>query len=143
MIKDLRLALRAFLLGDSTINTRVGGVRIFPNVIPQSVRSDCLVYQRISGIGDHHMQGPSGLMVARTQITAWSQGVDAAESLADLVKFRLDGFRGRMDSGGSPPDSFGVKVQGCFYETDNPPQFDQARAMHGVGRDYMVHFAER
>jgi hypothetical protein len=36
-----------------------------------------------------------------------------------------------------------VKVQGVFFESENPPQYDTARKLYGVGRDYMIHFAER
>ena len=143
MIKDLRPALRAYLLSYPQIFTRVGGNRVFPSVIPQSIRSDCLVYHRVSGMGDHHMQGPSGLATVRMQLTAWSLALDGAVELANLVKFHLDGFRGLMDSGGSPPDAFAVRVQGACYDGDNPPIQDMARAMFGVGRDYMIVYAER
>lgn len=140
MIKDIRPALRVFLLGDAGVFALVGGNRIFPSVVPQGVRNACLVYNRVSGLGDHHMQGASGYTVARMQIAAWVDVLDAAEDLANLVKFRLDGYRGPMTAGGSHPI---VKVQGVFYDTDNPPIFDEVRKLHGVGRDYMIHYGER
>lgn len=138
MIKDIRPALRAYLLADAAIFARVGGNRVFPNQVPQGLRGDSLVYQRITGTGDHHMQGASGLMTARTQLVAWSAGQDAAEALANLAKFRLDGFRGTMGAGAAA-----VRVQGVFYESENPEQFDQAVGMWGIGRDYMITFNER
>lgn len=138
MLKDLRPALRAFLLADTGIAAAVGGKRIFPSVMPQGVRSTSLVYTIVSGIGDHHMQGASGLMMNRMQITAWSETLDGAAALALLVQERLDGYRGPMTSTAGT-----VKVQGVFYETDNPHQFDDVRSLHAIGRDYMVHFAQR
>ena len=137
MIKDLRPALRAFLLADTAI-AAVVAVRIFPSVLPQGVSATSLVYHRVSGFGDHHMEGPSGYAVGRWQIAAWSESLDTAEALANLVKYRLDGYRGGMGSGGQA-----VKVQGAFYESDNPPAYDAARRLYSVGRDYMIHVAER
>lgn len=143
MLKDIRPALRAFLLADNAISTRVGGRRIFPTLMPQGISATSLVYNRISGIGDHHMAGPSGYTAARIQIAAWAQVNDAAEELANLVKERLDGFRGLMESTTSPALFPPVRVQGAFYDSDNPPTYDEARKLYGVGRDYMIHYAER
>lgn len=137
MIKDLRPALRAFLLADTNVAAIVG-VRVFPSVMPQGVTASSLVYQRISAFGDHHMQGASGYAVARWQIAAWSERLDDAEALANRVKYRLDGYRGTMGTGLAA-----VKVQGAFFESENPPTHDTARKLYGVGRDYMIHFAER
>ena len=137
MIKDLRPALRAFLLADTGV-AAVVGVRVFPSVMPQGVTAPSLVYHRISAFGDHHMQGASGYAVARWQLTAWSERLDDAEALANLVKYRLDGYRGTMGTGLAA-----VKVQGAFFESENPPTHDTARKLYGVGRDYLIHFAER
>ncbi len=137
MIKDLRPALRAFILADAAI-AAVVGVRVFPSVMPQGVTATSLVYHRVSAFGDHHMQGPSGYAVNRWQIAAWSESLDAAEAVANLVKFRLDGYRGAMGAGAGA-----VRVLGAFYENENPPVHDAARKLYGVGRDYMLHFAER
>ena len=136
-IKDIRPALRAFLLADVSI-LAVVGPRVFPAVMPQGITAPSLVYNRVSGLGDHHMQGASGYVQARMQVAAWSQALDDAETLANLVKARLDGWRGTMATG-----SGAVRVMGVFYLQENPPNYDAARRLHGVGRDYMIHYAER
>lgn len=136
MVKDLRPALRAYLLADAAIAAQVGA-RVFPSFLPQGIVAPSIVYHRISGFGDHTMQGPSGYTVSRVQVTAFAQALDTAEAIANLVKARLDGYRGTMGAGLAA-----VKVQGVFYETDNPPTFDDARKIYGAGRDYMVHFGE-
>lgn len=145
MIRGIREPLRAFLRDDTGIAARVGTSPplIFAFVIPQGVVDDCIVYNRISSTGDHHMRGPSGYTAVRMQVVAWSRRQGDAESLAALVKFRLDGFRGRWQSATSPAEFPPVKVQGVFFETDNPPNFDEALKLFGIGHDFMIHYAER
>lgn len=98
-IKDIRLGLREFLHDDAGIAAIVGATlataRIWPLVMKQNNEQACIVYTRISGQGDHHMQG-AGIPRHRYQIDAWSQDADEATSLANLIKERLDGFRGAM-----------------------------------------------
>ncbi|WP_441280508.1 tail completion protein gp17 [Tardiphaga sp. 862_B3_N1_1] len=135
-MKDLRPALRAFLLGDAAISTAVGGARLFPIKMPQGTKVASIVYSRISGRGDHHMMGPSGLGRPRYQIDAWAPSADAAVSLADLVKVRLDGFRGVMGSGQAA-----VVVQGVFL-ADEREDYDDTVTMNRLSRDYFIDFEE-
>src|SRR5262245_24423190 len=109
MVADLRPQLRAFLLADSGISAAVGGERVFPVTLPQGENRPSVVYTRISGVGDHHMQGASGLARPRYQIDAYAPLADEANALADLVKARLDGYRGPMGV---------ITVQGAFFETE-------------------------
>lgn len=136
-VKDIRPALRAFLLGDATLSTTVGGARIYPVRLPQGITAASLVYNRISGVGDHHMQGPSGLARPRIQIDAWAPTADGASALADLVKARLDGYRGEMGSGPAV-----VTVHGVFFDGERDLPFDDASKLYGVSRDYFVHYRE-
>lgn len=140
VIKDIRPALRAFLLADPAVSSAVGGVRIYPLVLPQGQKLASIVYSRVSGQGDHHMQGPSGLTRPRFQIDAWAESLDAAVVLADLVKERIDGFRGVMPNTGSPSDD--VNVQGVFFDTERE-DFQPDIKMSRMSRDYIVWFEER
>ena len=131
-IADLRPGLRAFLLADAAVSAAVGGSRIYPVVLEQGQRGASIVYNRVTGQGDHHMEGPSGLSRPRYQIDAYAPFPDDANTLADLVKDRLDGYRGLMGA---------VMVQGCFFETerdDYQPDID----LHRVSRDYLIWFEE-
>lgn len=134
-MKDIRPALREFLLGDSTI---VGLVvaRVFPTVLPQGTKLASIVYTRISGAGDYHMQGASGYVRPRIQIAAWAKDPDAAVTLANAVKTRLDGYSGDMGSGSNL-----VKVQGVFL-LDEREMYDDQVQMFGVMRDFAIHHAE-
>jgi hypothetical protein len=127
---DLRPALRAFLLGDAAVAAAVGGARIFPVVLPQAERRVSLVYARISDVGDHHMEGPSGLARPRYQLDAYAAQPDDADSLARLVKARLDGYRGPMGS---------IAVQGVFFDGARDDYQSEAK-LHRVSQDFIIWF---
>jgi hypothetical protein len=134
MIKDIRPALTAFLLADAGIAAAVG-TRVYPVRLPQGTAAASVVYNRISAIGDHTMQGASGLARPRIQIDCWAPTHDAATALANLVKDALDGFRGPMGNG--------VQVQGAFFDSERDLPFDDDGKLYGVSRDYLVWYEER
>lgn len=114
-LKDIRPALRAFLAADAAVVAVVvsgGTTRIYPVKLPQGVTAASLVYNEISGQGDHHNEGPSGLVSQRIQVAAWAQTADAAHALFLAVKERLDGYHGVMGTGGAA-----VTVQGVFVDS--------------------------
>lgn len=130
-MKDIRPALREFLLGDSNIGAAVAS-RVFPIKIPQGVKAANIVYTRISGVGDYDMQGPTGLSGPRYQLDAWAPLADDATALASLIKDRVDGFRGVMGSGENA-----VTVQGVFC-SDERENYDDIAQLHRVSRDYFI-----
>jgi len=127
-IIDFRAGLRAFLLPDSNISAAVGAARIYHMRMPQGIRDASIVYQRISNVGDHHMGGASGISRPRVQIDCYARDIDTASALADLVKGRLDGYSGLMDT---------VVVQGCFFETEDDDYEESAELMR-VRHDYQL-----
>jgi hypothetical protein len=147
-IKDIRPALVEYLYDDPAIYAVVGGGatkdsggrRIYPMLLQQGQKQPSIVYSTISGEGDHHMQGPSGLARPRIQIDAWAQTADAATSLANLIKSRIDGFQGEIAYGSSSPQST-VKVRGIFFAGDRD-LYDDVAKMYRVSRDYFIWFAE-
>lgn len=132
-LADIRPALRTFLLADMDISDAVDGERIYPVVLPQGVTDPSIVYNRISAIGDHHMQGASGLTRTRMQVDAYATTHDAAASLADAIKEVLDGYRGLMGS---------VTVQGVFFDTEREDYQDDVK-LYRVSRDYFIWYEER
>jgi hypothetical protein len=138
-VLDVRSALRAFLVADSTITAVVGSgddARVYPIRLPQGVVQPSVVYTRVSGEGDYHTRGPSGLMRPRVQIDCWAQRVDVATSLANLVKARLDGFQGAWSYGSDSPQAE-IDVHGVFLEAERE-QYDDAMKLYGVSRDYFI-----
>lgn len=136
-IKDIRPALRAFLLADATI-AAVVSTRVYPVKLPQGTNTASLVYNLISEVGDAHNEGPDGLCSARIQIDAYAPTADAADVLARAVKERLFGYRGTMGTGGSA-----VEVKGVFIGGSARSDFDDEAKMHHFGRDFIVSFWDR
>lgn len=135
-LKDIRPALRSFLLADATV-AGIVGTRIYPVKLPQGVSGTSLILNEISGQGDHHMQGASGLVTVRMQIGCWSQTADGAHALHLAVKECLDGFRGAMGSGASQ-----VQVQGVFIDSWRDID-DTVANLRGKISDYFIWYAER
>jgi hypothetical protein len=131
-LADIRAGLRTALLSDAAVAALVVA-RIYPVKLPQGIIATSLVYNEISGIGDHHMQGPSGLARVRMQIGAWAQTADAAHALFLAVKEAIDGYQGLMGT---------VVVQGCFIDSWRDID-DTVANLRGKVADYMIHYAER
>lgn len=136
-VADIRPALRTFLLADTDIAAAIVG-RIYPGKLPQGVAQASIVYTLISDPGDYTMQGPSGLAHPRYQIDAWAPTLDAATSLANLIKGRIDGYQGPMGTGADL-----VNVQGIFRDAGGREEFDDVAKLWRNGRDYFIWFGER
>jgi hypothetical protein len=131
-LKDIRSGLRTFLLANGAVAALVS-TRVYPIKIPQGEKNASLVYNEISGQGDHHMQGASGLVSVRMQIGAWAQTADAAHALFLTTKYALDGYGGLMGS---------VDVQGVFIESWRDID-DTTANLRGKVADYIIWYAER
>lgn len=140
-LADLRVGLRAYLLGDVDISAAVGAARIYPIKLPQGEERASIVYSRISGQGDHHMQGPSGLNRNRVTIDCWAPTADAADLLARQVKARIDGFKGSMLWGENSPEE-AIVVQGIFFDSERE-DWDKEADLYRSSKDYFVWFEER
>lgn len=136
-VKDLRPALRAFLLADASISTAVGAARIYPMVLPQGTTSDSIVYQRISSQNQLHNAGPDGLGRPRIQIDCWSRTANGAVALALLVKDRVEGYSGVMGSGGDA-----ITVQGVIPDNERE-DYDDTAKLFRVSLDYLIWYVER
>lgn len=150
-LQDIRVGLRAYLLDDATIAASVDSgasasprYRVFAIKLPQGEARASIVYSRISGQGDHHMQGASGLNRTRIQIDCWAPlaaGADAADLLARQVKERIDGYRGSILWGDDSPEE-AIVVQGIFFESERE-DFDDVAKMYRSSKDYLIWFEER
>jgi hypothetical protein len=140
-LKDIRPALRAFLVADATIAglVKTGSVtRIYPGRMPQGQALTSVVYSEISGQGDNHSQGPSGLARVRMQIAAWSTTADVAHALYLAIKNRIDGFGpGAWGSGATL-----VNVQGVFLDSWRDIEDTEANLV-GKAADYFINYEER
>lgn len=129
---EISEALRTFLLSDSNIAAAVAA-RVYPVQLPQNTTLDSIRYAIISGNRSHASpQGAIGLSGPRVQIDAVSQGFDTAYSLAELIRKRIDGYRGLMGT---------VKVQGVFFDSERT-DFEPEPKLHVFSRDFFIWFEE-
>lgn len=148
-LADIRVGLRAYILASGTIAAAVDSgasavprYRVFPSKLPQGELRASIVYSRISGLTDHHSTGPSGLSRPRIQIDCWAPTQDAAASLADLVKERIDGFSGSVQWDDNSPGN-AVVIQSIMFADRESDDYDDAVKLYRTGRDYFVWYEER
>lgn len=127
--------LRARLVGDNAISGMVG-TRIRMNRSEQSDTLPRIVLTQVSGDHDHHLTAAAGHASGRVQINCHASSPVEADSLAEAVRLRMDGFRGEMNSG--------VFVHSCHLDDErmlyDPPQEGQ-HASGGVDTkqlDYLI-----
>jgi hypothetical protein len=135
-MKDIRLAFRALLLSDATVNTLCAG-RCYPVNLPQNMRAPSLVYLRISDFSDYHMLGDSGLQQISMQLDSWADKHDNSVALADAAHDVLSGFRGRVSYSGDFIDIRGI------FQSNGRDLSDHETQMFRMSRDYTLHYAER
>jgi hypothetical protein len=136
-------ALRTFLLADAAIAAAIvepDGTkwRIYPVQLPQGLNQLAIRYTIISGQRPHASpQGAMGLSGPRIQIDVWgpvyAPGVHA---LAELIRKRLDGYRGAAGSGGDA-----TTIQGAFF-ADERDGYEPESKLYFFSRDYFVWFEE-
>jgi hypothetical protein len=135
-LKDIRKAFRAHLLGNAAVAALVVA-RVYPVRLPQGERGDSIAINEISGVGDHHMEGASGLSTSRIQVGCWSKTADGAHALHLAVKEAVDGYCGPMGSGANE-----VEVQGVFIDSWRDID-DTVADLRGKLADYRVVYSER
>lgn len=132
-------ALRRILLDDAAVAALVGA-RIYRSVLPQKPVVPAVSYFEVSGQGDHHNAGPSGLAAPRVQISCWGETADDAAALGLKVKAALDGYRGEVTFGpNSPPDA--VTFRGVFFDSSRD-LYDDVAKLHYRSIDFIVWHAE-
>lgn len=139
MSADIRAALRAYLLADSTIASLVG-TRMYPVKLPQGTALASIVFTRVSGLSGVTSSGREGLSRPRVQIDCWAPTMDAAATLADRVKERIEGFKGAIQWDENSPGNQ-VTVQGVFFDSERE-DYDDTAKLHRVSHDYLIWFEE-
>lgn len=96
MSKNIKVALRTYLLSQSKV-TQLVGDRIYATVIPQNATYPCVSVSTVSEATVKQMSGySSGLADARIQLDCWAENEDAAFQVADLIRNYLDGYSGTV-----------------------------------------------
>lgn len=121
------------LLLDAPAVQRIAGDRIYPDWVDEVQPRPYVTVIRIDADHVHHMEGASGVVLARIQIDAWGTDRPTAALLYDAIRNRLDGFRGTVTT-----DDGTLTLSKCFMTTDNMAFVGPAPATErGVYRESM------
>lgn len=83
-------------LGQSAGVPDLIGTRLRPNRLKQSDVLPAVTYTVISKVTDYGLDSSSGLPVKRLQLDVWASTYVSAQTVADKLRFLLDGYRGSM-----------------------------------------------
>lgn len=108
-MSDVATRLRAFVLAGSGISAVIGE-RMHQGHVPQSSDEAYVWYGRANTDSVRTLDGVSGPLSHTFDVEAISLDVDQVQSLAALIRSRLDNYRGAFD------DS---TVKGIFVEDHN------------------------
>jgi len=119
-------------LGDTAIKNEIED-RLFSR-LPQKPKLPAMTYKRASGTRVHSMDGASGLATARIQYDIWDKSYSVVKNIADLLRKRLDGFKGVVETD---------TIHGAFLGPDwDDYEGDTLLKLYRVSMDFEVHYAE-
>ncbi len=129
-VDTIEKAIRSILVNDSTVKAIT--TRCYPGKIPQDPTYPLIVYYKVTGMRDHHLQGPSGLAHPRFQVEAWATTYDAAKTLANAIRVALDGYKGTQGT---------VDIGSILMESERDT-YEDAVLCHRVIMDWFIWHSE-
>lgn len=129
-VDTIEKAIRSILIADTAVKAIT--TRCYPAKIPQDPTYPLILYYKVPGMRDHHLQGPSGLAHPRFQIEAWATTYDAAKTLANAIRVALDGYAGTQGA---------VKIGSILMESERDV-YEEAVSCHRVIMDWFVWHSE-
>ena len=135
---SLKTAFRDYLLGDATITGFVS-TRVFPFVADPLSPLPYIIYQRISAQHGHHFEGGDGLTRQRLQVDSYASNALTAESMADAIRERCDGFAGLMGT-------VNLDVRSLWIDDEDDrltiPNKGSEVVTHRVRQDFFIWYVE-
>lgn len=113
---------------------------LYMGAVPESAQFPCIMFQKISGLHDTTMDGPSGFTARRYQFnfygkdtpnTAPGTGYVSCQTLADVFRQQANGLTGTL------PD--GTKLFNMILDNELD-LYDEDDETYKAVRDYMVYF---
>ena len=129
-VDTIEKAIRSILIADTAVKAITN--RCYPGKIPQNPEYPLIVYYKVTGNRDHHLQGPSGLAHPRFQVEAWATTYDAAKALANAIREALDGYKGTVGA---------VAIGSILIESERDV-YEDAVSCHRVIMDFFVWHSE-
>lgn len=128
-------ALVDFMLRDAGLAALVA-TRINWQARPQGDALPSISLQRVSGVRDYAMQGPTGLVESRVQVDCWGSTYASALAVARSVRDLLSGVRRNLGS---------TQLQGAFIDSerhDFEKDGNAAEGFHRVSMDFQIWHSE-
>jgi len=129
-VDTIEKAIRSILIADTAVKAIT--TRCYPGKIPQNPEYPLIVYYKVTGNRDHHLQGPSGLAHPRFQVEAWATTYDAAKALANAIRVALDGYKGTVGA---------VAIGSILMEAERDT-YEDVVSCHRVIMDFFVWHSE-
>lgn len=120
------------ILNDNAEITAIVGDNVYPVSMPQEIGEyrGAITFTRISGVRDHAMSGPTGLVESRFEINCYGRQ-DANGSAYANAKDLAKAVRGVvLPAGGFKETVDGVEVQGIFL---NDERDSREKPAGGIG----------
>lgn len=132
----IETAIFSMLADDSEIGSMAGD-RIYPNKIPQDSELPAITYQEISGLRQHVMAGPVGLVKSRYQVNCWAESYSECKTLSEAVRKEMDGYDGTVN---------GVEIEVIMLASEiDIPEISEDKeiiSVYGKGLDFVVWYKE-
>ena len=104
----IEAAIFSALTNESSISDIVAA-RVYAMFAPQTTELPYIIYQQISAIRDHTLDGPSGYTDSRYQLTCWATTYELAKQLFEAVRIFFDGYHATVA---------GVNIQYVQFENE-------------------------
>ena len=122
----IETAIRSILINDATVKDIT--TRCYPVTIPQSPTYPLILYTKITGMRDHHLQGPNGRAHPRMQIESWAKTYTEAKTLAGAIREALDGYSGTAS---------GTVIGSCLIDSERD-DYQKEIEVYRVMQDYFI-----
>lgn len=129
-VDTIEKAIRSILIADTAVKAIT--TRCYPAKIPQDPTYPLILFFKVTGMRDHHLQGPSGLAHPRFQVEAWATTYDAAKALANAIREALDGYAGTQ----------GAVVIGSILMESERDTYEDAVSCHRIIMDFFAWHSE-
>lgn len=110
------MSLEAAIYYDLTHTSAVNAIvatRVYPALAPQGAALPRITYLLVSRIPERHQSGDAAFTRYLIDVDCWADTAQGAKELADVVRARLDRFRGDLGGGAHK-----AALAGCFLQNE-------------------------
>lgn len=109
--------------------TAITGINIYPDIVPQNVAYPFIVYTITNSTPVDYKDGQSNLEEVTVQVDVYSNNYDTTQTLANLIRNRLDRFTGTVN---------GVSVATIKYMSSDSQVYNADLNVYWMSVDFML-----